>query len=247
MEKTAAIILAAGKGKRMKSKKVNKVALPLGNKPMIQHTVELLKKVGVSHVIVVIGFAKESIVNILGIRDVIYAEQKRRLGTAHAVYSALEKISPSIKHILVVNGDDSAFYKKEIIKQLLKKHYKEKNDCTFLTLEVENPYGLGRVVRDKKGKIIAIIEEKDAQSDVRRLHEINPGCYVFEASFLNKYIKKIKKSRVTGEYYLTQIIDLAIRENKKVNTLQVKNALWRGINTYGELQDAQNLFMRLTQ
>lgn len=242
MKKIAAIILAAGKGKRMKAKETNKVVLPLGNKQMILHVVDRLTRLLINPIIVVVGFAKESVMKVLEGR-VIFAEQKKRLGTAHAVIRALDKIPQDVQTVLVLYGDDSAFYTEDIIKKITEVHWKENAALSFLTITVDNPSGLGRVVRDSSGKAIGIVEEKDADQKQRKINEINAACYVFNVDFLRKNLKRIEKSRVTGEYYLPNLIGIAIKEREKVEALQAGTIPWRGINTPQELQDAQRLFL----
>ncbi|MCL4353763.1 sugar phosphate nucleotidyltransferase [Patescibacteria group bacterium] len=224
----------------MKSRGINKVAMPLADKPMILHTVELLKKIKVKEIIVVVGFAKDSVVKILD-GGVIFAEQKKRLGTAHAVAIALKKLNKDIDEVLVLNGDDSAFYTKEVIGELIGKHCKDSSSFTFLTIKTDNPKGLGRIVRDKNGKLSAVVEEKDATPKQRGIEEVNPACYLFNTDFLRKYIKKVEKSAVTGEYYLTSLIDLGIKNKEKIETLRVENLVWRGVNTHDELREAEKL------
>ena len=235
-----AIILAAGKGTRMKSKNVNKVALHLADKPMILHSVDLLEKIKVNSIVVVVGFAKKSVIDLLD-GKVNYAEQRKRLGTAHAVSTALPKFPENIKDILVLNGDDSAFYSEDLIKKLIEKHFSDNSSFTFLTIEKENPYGLGRVVRDKNGHVEAVVEEKDAKPVQRKINEVNPACYLFKVSFLKKYLSKVEKSPVTGEYYLTSLIDIGIKHNEKIETLKGGKLLWRGVNTRDELEEAERL------
>lgn len=236
----AAIILAAGKGTRMKSKDVNKVALHLAQKPMILHTVELLESIGVKNIFVVVGFAKKSVMELLGER-VSFVEQKKRLGTAHAVSVSLKKIPAGIKNVLILNGDDSAFYSKDIIAKLIDKHLKENDSFTFLTIEKENPFGLGRVVRNEKKKIIAIVEEKEATDKQKKINEVNPACYLAKAEFLKKYLPQIKKSKLSGEYYLTGLIGIGIENREKVDALAGGNLIWRGVNTRDELEEAEGL------
>lgn len=244
MKKIAAIILAAGKGKRMKSREVNKVAFLLGNKEMILHATERLTSLMISPIIVVVGFAKESVMKILD-GKVIFAQQKKRLGTAHALMCALEKLPENIQTVLVLNGDDSAFYTKDIIKKLIDTHLKENAALSFLTITVDNPIGLGRVLRDNNNKVIGIVEEKDATQEQRKIDEINPACYIFEVAFLEEYLKRVKKSEVTGEYYLTSLIDIAIRNDEKLEAVKGGKILWRGINTPEELEEAERLFLVL--
>ncbi|HYM65580.1 MAG TPA: sugar phosphate nucleotidyltransferase [Candidatus Sulfotelmatobacter sp.] len=239
-----AIILAAGKGSRMKAKKVNKVAMHLANKPMILHTVELLKSLNVNNIIVTVGFAKRSVMDLLD-GEVIFADQKKRLGTAHAVSIALEKINKEVKDVIVLNGDDSAFYSKKIISDLIQKHRNDKSKFTFLTIEKDNPFGLGRVVRDTKGEVTAVVEEKDATKAQRKIKEVNPGCYIFSVDFLKKYISKVEKSDITNEYYLTSLIGIGIKNQEKIETVRAGRLIWRGVNTKEELSEAEKLLLGL--
>lgn len=244
MNKFGAIILAAGRGSRMKSKNVNKVAMHLADKPMILHTVDLLKNLKIKNIVVVVGFAKKSVMELLD-GNVIFADQKKRLGTAHAVSVALKKVDKDITDVIVLNGDDSAFYTQKIINELLDKHEKEKSSFTFLTIEKENPFGLGRVVRDDKGNVAAVVEEKDATDSQRKITEVNPGCYVFSTEFLKKYLPKVEKSEITKEYYLTSLIGIGINNKEKIETVKAGNLLWRGVNTKEELGEAHSLFVGL--
>lgn len=239
--KLGAIVLAAGKGKRMNSRDLNKVVLPLANKPMIVHSIALLENVGISKIVVVVGFAKKSVMEVLGAK-VIFAEQNKRLGTAHAVLRGLLKMPQRVENILVINGDDSAFYSEEVIKKLAEKHFLSDADFTLLTINKDNPFGLGRIVRDEKGVLKAIVEEKDATDRERKITEVNPGCYIFKTSFLKKYLREVHKSPVTGEYYLTSLINIGIKHNEKIETLNAGTLVWRGVNTAEELLEAQRLF-----
>ncbi len=241
MKKIAAIILAAGKGKRMNSISANKVTASLGNKPMILHAVDRLKGLLVSPIIVVVGFAKESVMRILD-ANVVFAYQSKRLGTAHAVKCALRKLPKDIQTVLVLGGDDSAFYTKGIIKNLIDTHWKESVVLSFLMITVDNPTGLGRIIRDGNDKVTGIVEEKDATNAQKEIKEINPACYIFEVPFLRQYLKKVKKSQASGEYYLTSLIDLAIKNKEKLIVVPGGKILWRGINTPKELKEAEKLF-----
>ncbi len=236
-----AIILAAGRGKRMNSGKTNKVAMHVGNKPLILHSVELLEKINFNQIIIVVGFAKESVLSALKKKYVVFAEQEKQLGTANAVSVALLKLDTSITDVLVIQGDDSHFYKEQIISKLLEGHLSKNADLTLLTIDVDNSFGLGRIVKDSNKKIKAIIEEKDATSEIRKINEINPACYVFKVSFLKKYLPLVEKSKATQEFYLTSLIDIAIRNKEKIETMRGGSIPWRGINTKEELQEAEKL------
>lgn len=245
--KLGAIILAAGRGSRMKSTKVNKVTLSLANKPLILHSIHILEKMDFEEIVVVVGFAKESVKNTLKESKVVFAEQNKRLGTAHAVKTALIKLNPSITDVLVIQGDDSHFYTNDIISKLTYAHFSSNADITFLTIHALNPFGLGRIVRDKGGNVKSIIEEKDATEAIRKIHEVNPACYMFKVTFLRKYLKTIQKSKVTGEYYLTDLIDIAIKNNLKIETMPAGEMSWRGVNTKEELEEAEKLYSGLVE
>ena len=245
MNNIGAIILAAGKGSRMKAKKTNKVTYMLGNKPMITHVVHLLEEIKLSPIVIVIGFAKESVKSLFD-KDILFAEQSKRLGTAHAALQALKVLPSETSHVFILNGDDSAFYTKKILNRLLKEHIDNQNAITFLTIKVENPLGLGRVIREND-KVKAIVEEKDATEEQRKIKEINPACYLFEVSFLRKYLKKVPKSKVTGEYYLMSLLETAIQNNYKVEGIKGGDIPWRGVNTGEELREAEKLFSKTIQ
>jgi bifunctional UDP-N-acetylglucosamine pyrophosphorylase/glucosamine-1-phosphate N-acetyltransferase len=243
--KLGAIILAAGKGKRMNAKNRNKVTLTLADKPLVKHSVDLLETMQFHTVVVVIGYAKESVKEVLkNDTHIVFAEQKKRLGTAHAVAVGFQKITPDVTDVLVIQGDDSAFYTKEVIEQLAAKHIDTKAAVTFLTVRLENPFALGRVVRDASGKVTAIVEEKDATEEQRAINEINAACYFFSTKFLKKYLKRIKKSPVTGEYYIVSLIEMAAKNKETIETMQV-DLPWRGVNTKEELEEAEQMFAQL--
>ena len=246
--KIAAIILAAGKGKRMQMDGANKVTAQLAKKPMIQHIVDFMKKISIQTIVVVVGHEKETVMSSLSGESIIFAEQKDLLGTGDAVSSALEVLPEDITDVVVVYGDDAVLYSEKniaIVNKLFHVHNETNDVMTFLTIEQENPFGLGRIVRDENGKIQAIVEEKDATEEQRKIQEINPGCFVFSVSFLKKYLPMVEKSPVTGEYYLTSLIDLAIQHGELVDTLQGGKLAWRGVNTKEELEEAERLYQGL--
>jgi bifunctional UDP-N-acetylglucosamine pyrophosphorylase/glucosamine-1-phosphate N-acetyltransferase len=203
-----------------------------------------LEKAGIKEIVVVVGFAKKSVMNALG-NKVIFAEQRKRLGTGHAALCGLKKLPKNVSDVLIINGDDSAFYPQSLIKNLVKVHFLSNAAITFLTIEKDNPFGLGRIVRGSNGEIAAIVEEKSATEKQRSIKEINPGCYILKVSFLKEYLKKIQKNKLTGEYYLTDLIALGIANNEKVETLKAGSIAWRGVNTGDELAEAEKLFLRL--
>ncbi len=239
----SAIILAAGKGKRMKEEGVNKVTQLLRGVPLISYTVGLLQKMKVSPIFVVIGHAKESVKNALRDTDIIFVEQEKQLGTGHAVKCAMKKIQKTTTDTIILYGDDSYLYTKKVLNKIINRHMIEESMLTFLTIKVPLPGGLGRVIRNNKGEVSGIIEEKDATEEQRKINEINPNCYIFRAGFLNKYITKIRKSPITGEYYLPALIKIARENNEKILAVDGGFLPWKGINTKEDLEEAKRLYM----
>lgn len=246
--KLGAVILAAGQGKRMQVDGINKVTLQLNNKPIIAHIVHFMKRMSIDETVVVVGHAKESVMQTLEREHVIFAEQTERLGTGHALQVGVDAVPEGVTDVLVVYGDDAVFYNDKHVptmRELFREQLSSNAAFTFLTIEQDNPAGLGRIVRDDEGKLLAIIESKDATEEQLSIQEINPGCFVFSVDFLKEYLPKVTPSPVTGEYYLTSLIDLAIQDKLQVQTVKGGKMAWRGVNTKEELQEAERLFAEL--
>lgn len=236
---TAAIILAAGRGTRIKAKKKNKVVFRLNGKSIISHTVDNLHTAGISEIYVVVGFHADSVKKELG-TQVKYVEQSEQLGTGHAVKSALSSLPTETKTVLSVYGDDSAFYPPSLYQTMVEKRVSSGCDLLFLTVHKDDPTGLGRIVRDQKGRVIKIVEEKNATDTEKKISEINTGFYCFSYEFLVSSIDQIKKNQLTGEYYLTDMVEIALSKGKKVEALYIKDSsIWLGVNTRKELASAK--------
>lgn len=242
------IILAAGKGKRMNSHTVNKVSLNFAGKPMIAYAVELLEGI-CSSIVVVVGAFSHSVKDSLKSYNVMYAQQKKRLGTAHTAKVGLEtiKASPTPLSVLVGYGDHMMFYKKETVKKLIKLQSEEKAAISLITADFNKPNDLawGRVIRDAKGFIVDNVEQKDATKEQRKIQELNAGFYCFDYEFLQKSIAKVKKSPVSGEYYINALIHIAVEEGNKVVGLNVPfMEVGIGVNKIPELQKSQEIYLR---
>lgn len=231
----AAIVLAAGVGKRMKSSR-SKVLHNIAGKPMIVRTVETLKKLNLSQIVVVASpDNSKQLEEILG-NGVTIAIQKEPLGTGDAANVGLEFLKKEVTDVAVLYGDDTAFYKPEIVSKVFKEHAQSKSEITFVTINVKSPFGLGRIVRDNNK--IAIVEEKDASDDQKKIKEVNDGLYVFKKEFIENNIKNLNPSKATGELYLTDLIEMANDQGKKINTVTLGQEHWHGINTQVELAQA---------
>lgn len=245
---TVGIILAGGKGTRLKSKEKNKVALPFLNKPLIVYGVDLLNSVA-DTTIVVVGAFRESVMDVLKEKKVVFAYQRKRLGTGHAVKVGLElvrklSITPSV--VLVGYGDHTMFYTKETVKQLIKLHYKENAVISLITTQYDLPSELawGRIIRSNEGNIVDSVEEKDATGDQKKITELNAGFYCFSYEFLRENIERVPLSSVSGEYYINSLIKIASSQDEKVAGLLVPFAgVGIGINRYSDLAENQRLYL----
>lgn len=240
MEQVTAIILAAGKGTRMQSTDTNKVALPVKGEPMLSRTIRILKEAGVSKFVVVVGFARESVMPLLT-PDIETASQDEQLGTGHAVSVALSKVKDDTNDVLIVYGDDSFLHTPETFQKLYRTHKENNSKITFISMQSENPTGFGRILRNDNEDIIGIVEEKNATDEQRKISEINLGCYVINLEYLKNNISRINKNPVTGEYYITDIIDIISSQGGKIAAYRLPDTRWQGVNTRQDLEQAENL------
>ena len=269
MERLAVIILAAGKGKRMKSH-LPKVLHLLADKPLLGHVIDLAKGLNSERIIIVIGHGAERVREVFtppaspslttspsppskggekgevkrgGSGGVEFVEQKEQLGTGHAVQQTEESLRDYDGNILILSGD-APLLKIDTIRKLIKIHRESDAVVTVLTAEVDNPSGYGRVVRDSNRRAINIIEEKDASSEIKKIAEINSGIYCFKKDYLFNALKKIDKNNIQQEYYLTDVVGLAFKSSLKIETLVAEDPdEIMGINTQEELKEEERIAM----
>ena len=221
-----AIILAAGKGTRMKTE-FPKCAFPLLKKPMVTYIIEALESISIDQIICVVGHKKEVLQDILKDR-VKYAIQEEQLGTGHAVKCALDFIDDN-GYTIILPGD-TPLIDKEILDQLIEVHKSNKNDFTIGTIVLDNPFGFGRIVRDSSNSVLRIVEEKDASEEERKIKEINTGLFLVDNFLLKKALLEIKNNNAKGEYYLTDIVEILSKE-AKIGTFTIKDTYkLNGIN-----------------
>ncbi|OGD92119.1 hypothetical protein A3E14_01800 [Candidatus Curtissbacteria bacterium RIFCSPHIGHO2_12_FULL_41_13] len=231
----AVIILAAGKGVRMKSS-LPKVLHKIAGKSMITRILEVIDQVGSRQIIVVTNPRDDFLIRKIIGKRIDFAIQKSPLGTADAVNSGLAKVKDGIKTVAIMYGGDTAFYKPETILDVFRKHQKEKAKITLVTVQKKNQLGLGRIVREN-GKITEIVEEKDASDQQRKIKEVNDGLYFFEKGWLSSNLSKLTPSSVTGELYLTDLIELALKSNLPVSTYNLKDVnQWWPIDSKKDLE-----------
>ncbi|KAF0221358.1 MAG: bifunctional UDP-N-acetylglucosamine pyrophosphorylase / Glucosamine-1-phosphate [Geobacteraceae bacterium] len=204
----AALVLAAGLGTRMKSDLV-KVMHAVGGYPMVSWPVEAALEAGASRIVLVIGHQSEKVREYFaGEANVAFAVQDEQLGTGHAVACARESLSGFSGHVLILCGD-VPLIKAETLRAMLAHHEARQAAVTVLTTHLENPFGYGRIVKREGGRIVRIVEEKDATVEEREINEINSGIYCVEAEFLFDAVSNLKNDNIQREYYLTDIVKAA--------------------------------------
>lgn len=204
-ENVIAIVMAAGKGTRMQSKK-SKLVQKIYGKEIVKRAVENAKRAGIEDVVAIVGYMKEEVMQVLG-EDVKYAYQEQMLGTGHAVMQATNYLEGKKGKVLVLNGD-VPILRPETLNRLLNKSTENKESATLLTAIYDNPTGYGRIIRDEGGNVKAIVEEKDTNIEQKQIKEINAGIYCFDIEELLSALKELTPNNAQGEYYLTDVIKI---------------------------------------
>lgn len=236
----ATVILAAGKGTRMNSD-LPKVVHLLNGKPLIVHVLELAENLNSEKIVTVIGYQKEKVIDVIRDYETDYAVQDPQLGTGHAVMQAEESLKDFDGDVLVLYGD-VPLLKQETIKRLLEMHAQEGAGATILSAIFENPFAYGRIIRDENGNVTKIVEEKDCTEEEKKIKEINSGIIVFKGKELFKALNEMPASPVTGEYYLTTVIDMLVHQGMKVCAYIVENpSEISGVNTPEQLKEAEEI------
>ncbi|CDR62512.1 bifunctional UDP-N-acetylglucosamine diphosphorylase/glucosamine-1-phosphate N-acetyltransferase GlmU [Staphylococcus schweitzeri] len=239
-----AIILAAGKGTRMKSKKY-KVLHEVAGKPMVEHVLDSVEGSGVDQVVTIVGHGAESVKGHLGERS-LYSFQQEQLGTAHAVLMAKSHLDGEEGTTIVVCGD-TPLITKETLETLIAHHEDNDAQATVLSALVQNPYGYGRIVRNQSGRLECIVEEKDATQSEKVINEISSGIFAFDNKVLFEKLAQVKNDNAQGEYYLPDVLAL-ILENDGIVEVYRTNDLDEimGVNDRVMLSQAEKAMQRRT-
>ncbi|MBA8762970.1 bifunctional UDP-N-acetylglucosamine diphosphorylase/glucosamine-1-phosphate N-acetyltransferase GlmU [Staphylococcus coagulans] len=208
-----AVVLAAGKGTRMKSKQY-KVLHHVAGKPMIRHVIDQVRESGVDNVVTIVGHGAESVKETLGDTS-LYSFQEEQLGTAHAVKQAAEHLASKEGTTLVVCGD-TPLITSATLSQLLAHHDQEGAQATVLSAIATQPFGYGRIVRDGTGQLTEIVEEKDADAQQKKIQEISSGIFAFNNQTLFQLLELVDNDNAQGEYYLPQVLSLVLQNEGKV-------------------------------
>ncbi len=234
-----AIILAAGQGTRMKSKKA-KVLHELGGKTLLQHVIDAIQPLS-SSINIVIGNDAELIKNSINSRSISWVLQKMQLGTGHAIQQAISNINDELTCVILYG--DVPLITTNTIKSLIDKS--QKNGFSLLSVLLDDPNGYGRIIRDKKELIKAIVEDKDADVNERKINEINTGIMAIQGSLLKKYIAQLEPNNSQGEFYLTDIVKIAVKDNVTISSLVCDNVSEvMGINDKNQLAEAERIYQQ---
>lgn len=237
----ATVILAAGKGTRMKSK-LPKVLHNVCGGTMLSYVLDAVAGAGVRKIIVVVGYGAEQVASEVAGRAQI-AHQAEQLGTAHALLQSGPFLSDFNGHLLVLCGD-TPLIESGTLTELIQSHRSTGAAATVLTARLEDPAGYGRVVRNNQGGVVKIIEQKDASPEEQQICEVNTGIYCFKTEGLLEDLSRLSPNNAQGEYYLTDIIEINVRRGRRVGAVTLANPLeTKGINDRVQLAEAER-YMR---
>jgi UDP-N-acetylglucosamine diphosphorylase/glucosamine-1-phosphate N-acetyltransferase len=237
----AAVILAAGMGKRMQSD-LPKVLHAVGGRPMLLHVIDVVKTIGATPIVVITGYQAERVEAACAGAGVVFARQAEQLGTGHAVMQAESALSGRGGTVVVLNGDVPGL-RAQTIRDFIAYHNRQRAMATVLTAMLDDPTGYGRIVRDADGHRLRIVEQKDASESERAIREINSGLFCFDVAELFSALKRVDRKNAQNEYYITDVIGLFAREGKRVAAWCIADAREvAGVNNPDEL-DAVRRFV----
>ncbi len=237
--KLQALILAAGKGTRMKSE-LPKVVHPILSKPMVTYVIEAVRAVGCEKTTLVTGYKSELVRDVLASENIAFVEQSQQLGTGHAVQCFARSIEAMPENLLVVCGD-TPLISSDTLSQMIEMHRLHKPAITMMTLRMENPGNYGRILR-KDGKVCAIREARDCSQDELKVNEVNLAVYLFAGQFLKNNIFTLNSSNRQNEYYLTDLVEIAVTQNLQViSCIEKDEASTLGINSRQHLAEVSGI------
>ena len=236
----AVVILAAGKGTRMKSS-MPKVLHPLAHKPLVQHVIDTARSLEPSQIVVVYGHGGDQVREVVTDPDLSWAEQAEQLGTGHAVQQAMPNIKDADR-VLVLYGD-VPLTSAETLRELLNQ---AGDGMGLLTINLDDPSGYGRIVRDATGAVERIVEQKDANADELSIQEVNTGIMVFPGDKLTGWLNGLSNNNAQGEYYLTDLLAMAVNDGVSIAVTQPEHQFEAdGVNNKLQLAELERAYQRL--
>lgn len=249
MSARAAVVMAAGKGTRMKSD-LPKVLFPVLGRPMIDYVLDTLEKAGIERIYTVVGYRNDLVRETLAHRkNLVFVEQTEQLGTGHAVMMCREHLLSLCGPVLVVAGD-CPMIQVVSVRKMFEAYEKEQIPpaCILGTAFRDDPLGLGRIVRDASGNFIGIVEERDATAEQKRITEVNMSYYLFHAPDLIGALGALRTDNAQKEYYITDAPSVLLAQGKKVPALPILQPIESlGINTIEELAAVEEAMQMLEQ
>jgi len=240
LHEVSAVILAAGKGTRMKSD-IPKVLHEINGKPMISYVLKVAGKLMCNPIAVIVGYQEEKIRDYLTGKKVIFVSQKEQLGTGHAVLQSENALKQSENDVLILYGD-MPLLSVQTLKEFIDDHMVSGSMLSILTTKAKDPTGYGRIVRDEDLKILKIVEEKDASDEEKTIAEINSGIYCVNKNFLFSTLRRLKPENKQGEYYLTDIVARAVGKGIEVNSFYAGDEREViGVNTVDDLKKVEEI------
>jgi len=235
MHDLAAVILAAGQGKRMLSD-LPKVLHTVGARPMVLHVIDAVRVLGASRVILVTGYEAERVETACAGAGVVFARQHEQLGTGHAVMQARPHLASFTGTVLVLNGDVPGL-RRETMRRFVEHHLARGAAATVLTALLDDPSGYGRIVRDAAGDLVRIVEHRDATPAELAIREVNSGLFCFEARELFPALERVTRRNAQNEYYLTDVIGVLAAEGRGVAAYRIDDPREiAGVNNPDELE-----------
>ncbi|MCB5261147.1 MAG: NTP transferase domain-containing protein [Candidatus Cloacimonetes bacterium] len=247
MKPLAAIVLAAGKGTRMKSERA-KVTFPLADKAMVQRVVDTALELDCTKIAVVVGWKKDTVIAALNYNERLsFVEQTEQLGTGHAVQMAMPALKDFSGDILILCGDVPLLFS-ETVRALYARHQSSGAAVTVLTAILEDAGKYGRMLRDEKGQIKGIVEYKDASDEQRKIQEWNTGIYCYQADKLFQALARMTNDNEQKEYYLTDTLSILYQEGEKVENLILEDLMEvSGVNSQEQLAELENIYVDKTR
>jgi UDP-N-acetylglucosamine pyrophosphorylase len=242
--KLAVIIMAAGKGTRMKSD-LPKVLHTANGRPVVDYVLEKARKLSPDMIVLIVGHQSEKVMEATRNHPVAYALQEPQLGTGHAVMQTEALLKDFDGEVLILSGD-APLFTVATLRELVSFHRARKASATVLTADLDDPSGYGRIIRNGTGdEVLKIVEHKDAAPDELRVSEINSGVYVFNARDLFSSLHSITNHNAQKEYYLTDVFGIGFRTGKKICAFRIGDANEiRGINTPEQLREAEQFLQK---
>lgn len=232
-------MLAAGRGTRLNCDDEPKVMRLIGGRPIASFIVTTMKQVGLraDQICLVVGFKQEKVRDFFG-DEVLYAEQSEQKGTAHAAFTGMMALPSDIKQVLVLNGDDSAFYRPDTLKNFIYKHCESRAILSLLTVETKS--NTGKIVRHSNGSV-EIIEKEYLTEEQKKITEISTGTFMLERAWFEKIFPTMPPLRKLGEYGLPTALAIARVTDEKYQVIKLSDpSEWHGINTIDELNSAND-------